>query len=223
MLAMNRLASAALVSATMTLSACSAATDPPVNPTSDPVASTTGTPTAAPRGPAPDAGQIERMKAVADVYATAYGKVSPELKVAPALCAAPMPAKPRTLFRSESTDTWSHGQKLYYLFASDADAYKRDGGHEGTKQPDTQVLVKEAYVAEEAAYDPKEPEMVGEGSKFWRKGARASLFVMARHEGKWEFGTISPTGEIAVEGTATKSCHDCHDKKPDGLFGLKTY
>lgn len=208
-----------LVCAALAVAGCSSATEPST-PTAELVSSSTSTPSAAPSGPAPDAGQVARMKAVADVYATRYQKVEADLHVAPTLCAA-MPARgSRPLLKSESGDEWTHGKKVYYLFAANADAYKRDGGHEGTKQPDDQVLVKESYVAEEAPYDPKE-EMIGEGSKFWKKGARASLFVMARHEGKWEFGTISPSGEVAVEGTATKACHDCHDKKPDGLFGLK--
>lgn len=197
---------------------CSGATDPVTTPTADPGATST-TPATGSAGPPQDAGRVERIKAAADAYVR-YDKVAPELHVAPTLCAAPPPSKPQFLTRSDSADTWSHGKKLYYLFASDAEAYRRDGGREGTKQPDGQVLVKESYVAEESAFDAKE-EMVGEGAKFWKKGARASLFVMTRHEGKWEFGTVSPTGEIAVDGTATAGCHDCHDKKPDGLFGLK--
>jgi hypothetical protein len=201
-------------------SACSAAIEPDTTPTASPDTTSSATPTATSSGPPPDAGQVERIKGAAAAYVR-YEKVVPELHVAPTLCAAKLPQAPRTLFRSEATDTWSHGKKLYYLFASDAAAYKRDGGREGTKQPDSQVLVKESYVAEESAYDPGEPEMVGEGAKFWKKGARASLFVMLRHQGKWEFGTVSPAGEVAVEGTATAGCHDCHDRKPDGLFGLK--
>lgn len=221
MLAMNRsLWSALLSCSAIAMAACGGATDEPVSPSADAVASSTGAPMPATSGPAPDAGQIERVKAVADVYATRYQKIAPTLHVAPALCAAKPPSAPRPLMHSVSEDPWTHGKKLYYLFASNPDAYKRDGGREGTTQPADQVLVKESYVAVESTFDPAE-EMVGDGDKFWKKGARASLFVMARHEGHWEFGTVSPTGEIAVEGTATKACHDCHDSKPDGLFGPK--
>lgn len=197
---------------------CSGATDPVTTPTGDPGTTSTG-PATGSAGPPPDAGRVARIEAAADAYVR-YEKVAPDLHIAPTLCAAPRPSKPQFLTRSASADDWSHGKKLYYLFASDADAYRRDGGNPGTKQPDHQVIVKEAYVAEEAPFDANE-EMVGEGAKFWKKGARASLFVMTRHEGKWEFGTVSPTGEIAVDGTATAGCHDCHDKKPDGLFGLR--
>ncbi|MFO0611370.1 MAG: hypothetical protein U0414_02195 [Polyangiaceae bacterium] len=221
MRAMRRSGWSVLAVACVLTAACSAATDPVAAPTGEPIASTTPGPSSGgTAGPAPDAAQVERMKGVGNAYAR-YTKVVPDLHVAPALCAAPIAPKSNPLLHSSSTDPWTHGKKLYYLFAADAEAYKRDGGREGTKQPDNQVIVKESYVAEEAAYDPNEPEMVGEGAKFWRKGARASLFIMARHEGKWEFGTISPTGQIAVEGTATRACHDCHDSKPDGLFGLK--
>jgi hypothetical protein len=207
--------------------ACASSSDPPKTVDAEALVVTSTAATSASAGPPPDPARVARMKAIASAY-TSYSKVVPELQVAPALCKAPIPPKPpSTLFHSASSDEWTHGKKLYYLFASDAEAYTRDGGHEGTKQPDNQVLVKEAYVAEASEWDPKDPEMIGEGSKFWKKGARASLFVMARNasgdarEGKWEFGTVAPNGDVAVEGTATAACHDCHDRKPDGLFGLK--
>jgi hypothetical protein len=169
----------------------------------------------------PDHGQGDRLRAISKTYAH-FTKVTPDPHVAPALCAAPKPSAPNPLRMSESTDAWTHGRKVYYLYATHGDTYVHDAGHDGgAVQPDDQVLVKESFVAEETTYeDAQHGASVGIGDKIYKPGARGALFVMAKHEGAWEFGTVSPTGEVAVEGPATASCHSCHDAKPDKLFGL---
>jgi hypothetical protein len=169
-----------------------------------------------------DKEQAESLKAIASTYATRFKKVNPWLHVAPALCAAPFPAKVSTLRMSASNDASTHGKKVFYLYAADDAAYAKDGGHKGTSQPANQVLVKESWVAQPADdAAASHDDVASADGKTYRAGERGSLFVMARHGDSWRFGLVAPDGTTTTEGPATKSCHGCHDGQPDGLFGLK--
>ncbi len=84
------------------------------------------------------AGFHEALLKIAAEYKT-WGRVDDETRWAPWLCRAPMPSRVRF---SESEDEDSHGQKLYYLFARDRDAYMQVAGNEPAVG---QVVVKESW------------------------------------------------------------------------------
>jgi len=197
----------------------------PARPESPPPTEATGS-LPGPATPAVDAEQAAALKAIATTYASHFQKVSPWLNVAPTLCAA-LPHPP-TMELSQSGDASPHGKKLYFLYASHADVYVKDGGRPGTSQPADQVIVKESWKAVsadagDAGHDPSggSSDVVDTDGKHYRAGERGSLFVMARHGDGWRFGLVAPDGTPTTEGPATQSCHGCHDAKPDGLFGLK--
>lgn len=79
-----------------------------------------------------------------------YGRVDDETRWAPFLCRMPMPSLARF---SKSDDDETHGQKLYYLFARDRQAYI--DVQESHNKPG-QVIVKESWhpVESERVYSP---------------------------------------------------------------------
>jgi hypothetical protein len=136
-----------------------------------------------------------------------YSQVYTGPKVAPTLCASPMP-QPN---RSTSRDADTHGMKLYYLFAKDYAAYRR--AKHGA-QPVGQVIVKEAWFPRAGA-DPKSRDT----------GEKGPLFIMVKtgepdsDEG-WIYATTAPDGKSVTSWGRLASCMECHrDAKHDRLFG----
>jgi hypothetical protein len=181
-------------------------------------------------GVPPARGPLEaRALAIAAEY-TAWGRVDDELRWAPFLCRAPMPAVARM---SESTDGQTHGQKLYSVFVKDRAQYPK-GAAAG------QVVVKESWSAEPVTgvqYPPLPSEPKGGGDNFYpyakkgdtvyRAAARAGLFIMFKvdvptsdtDEG-WVYATVAPGGQVTGAGRM-QSCMGCHVTATYGrLFGV---
>ena len=80
-----------------------------------------------------------RLLEIAKNYRS-YGRVDDETRWAPWLCRMPMPSLARV---SRSEDDATHGEKLYFLFARQRDAYLRVGSGQAAKPG--QVIVKESW------------------------------------------------------------------------------
>ena len=172
----------------------------------------------------------------------AWGRVDDPMRLAPYDCRMPPPAHVRF---SDSTDTDTHGQKLYSLFARDAKAYV---GLTAKGAAVGQVVVKESWSAEEMK-DMKagttdwtkvaRTEEVGpggthfypyatRGDKVFKASKPAGLFVMMKLDPKtpgtdegWVYGTVSADGQTVTAAGKVESCMKCHqDAKHDRLFGL---
>jgi hypothetical protein len=176
----------------------------------------------------------ETARQIADTYLS-WGRVDDELRWAPSLCRLPMPGVPRP---SQSSDSSTHGQKLYSVFAKNRMAYPA-GPQTG------QVVVKQSWLAEQVdggRYDPTHyhpdggwstadhyyPYALGDGGVF-RPGDFAGLYIMWRvdpptpdtDEG-WVYATILPSGEVTSAGRVS-SCMGCHEVAThERLFGVPT-
>src|SRR6185312_2579872 len=160
---------------------------------------------------------VETARQIADTYLS-WGRVDDELRWAPSLCRLPMPAVPRP---SQSSDSSTHGQKLYSVFAKNRMAYP-DGPQTG------QVVVKQSWLAEKVdggRYDPAHdrpdggwstadhyyPYALGDGGVF-APGDFAGLYIMWRVDSPapdtdegWVYATILPSGEVTSAGRVS-SC-----------------
>lgn len=88
-------------------------------------------------------------KALLDVAAQyeSYGRVDDEGRFAPWLCRMPNPSVARL---SDSKDADTHGQKIYFLFAKNHDAYYAlNKQSPADESPVGQVIVKESWVPKE--------------------------------------------------------------------------
>lgn len=125
----------------------SAAAETPINPT----------PAPAPSDDAPAENNPEFHKILLDIGATyqTWGRVDDESRWAPFLCRMPLPSRVKM---SDSGDEDTHGQKLYYLFAKDRDAYWATNPEKFPDAPKTtigQTIVKQSW----------HPEMVSSPEK----------------------------------------------------------
>jgi hypothetical protein len=175
-----------------------------------------------------------------------WHRVSDQANWAPSKCRAPYPEGAQV---SQSTDDATHGQKLYFLFAKDAEAYTRlaaardDKGLVKLGIPPVaagQVLVKESWTYKEVdrASVPRlpdsgqpghrafPPEYAFAGEKAYRTDARAGLFVMLKLDPTtpgtdegWVYATVSPRNTVTSIGKVA-SCMECHVKNTvDRQFG----
>jgi len=182
----------------------------------------------------------KRMLEIAAGYRS-LSRVTSEPKLAPQLCEASglRPAGPQ-LSRSEDDDT--HGRKLYYLFASDKNAYTNDPKK---PQPVGQILVKESWTAETPAALPKDsvetvkhvgvPDLnkpgrtvtvqervsrvLVRGGKVYHTGKPGELFIMYKAEPQtrgtdqgWVYGTVSADGKTVGLAGRIATCMGCHSK-----------
>jgi hypothetical protein len=152
--------------------------------------------------------------------AATYSKWEPadkDMRVAPAPCAAFPGINPEALWgsrTSKSTDTKTHGRKLYLLYPKDASAYNPLKA----TQPVGQVLVKESWV-------PLKHEGDNEKDKRLESG---DLFVMFKLDPQtpgtdqgWVYGTVSADGKSVTSSGRVASCMKCHeDTRHDRMFGL---
>ncbi|HEU4338789.1 MAG TPA: cytochrome P460 family protein [Planctomycetota bacterium] len=134
----------------------------------------------------------------------------------PTDCRAPI----AELDRSRSGDDVTHGRKLYYLYARDHDAYNHGRVQ---PQPDGQVIVKEAWepveVRKGESYQIEFAES-GKAHRYFKTGARSSLFIMLKLEGKWVYATVNGDGKTVTSSGQIESCLGCHRTAPhDSLFG----
>jgi hypothetical protein len=165
----------------------------------------------------------DQLRDVAKGYAK-FGRVDPTGRWAPTYCRAPRPAPSI----SASKDATTHGQKLYFLFVKQREAYLQL-----SDKPNAvgQVLVKESWAPEEVKDEktPSEFESVaGKDGKLFRPGKKNELFIMLKLDPKtpdtdegWVYGTVTPDGKTVTSAGRVESCMSCHkDTKHDRLFGL---
>ena len=154
-------------------------------------------PTAEPAPPEPGRDFEDDLRHVSTVY-KAWGPFDGFLRTAVVYCAAPGKGPVRY---SQSTDSETHGNKLYYVYAKLRDSYSPDP--KGKTQIG-QVLVKETWLPEETKQVEK--SNAGKALKIHTPGKPAGLFIMMKLDPKtpdtdegWVYGTVS------VEGTVTSS------------------
>jgi hypothetical protein len=190
----------------------------------------------------------ERLLEIAATYES-FGRVSATAHWAPAMCRAPTPPTPEVAF-SRSTDSETHGRKLYSLFARERSP---SGSYivEGQANSPGQVIVKESWVPEEVSDDGKPLEPVHRKVKvrqghslvekddsflpYVRKEGRlyhakekGPLFVMFKMDPQtpgtdagWVYGTVTADGQHVTSAGRVESCMKCHQEAPhDRLFGL---
>lgn len=174
-----------------------------------------------------------------------YELIDGKPRWAPAPCAAAgfseaMPDKSKPSF-SASSDSGTHGRKLYVLFAKQIWSGPVEPGRSYTssytampkgKAPVGQVIVKQSWQPEEVpAADAKGAELLNfavKAGKLYRRGLPADLFVMYKlergtpgtHDG-WVYGVVTPDGKTVKEAGRLANCMGCHQDAPhDKLFGL---
>lgn len=157
----------------------------------------------------PVAPNPEPILAAAQEYRT-YRRVHDWLNWAPTRCMAPPAAPPKL---SASRDPETHGRKLYHLYARHFDAYRTSAD---MVQPVGQVIVKEAWVP--AATSTATHRVAGD---------KGPLFVMMKTgepetDAGWIYATLTPDGKTITASGKLDSCMECHQSKPDRLFGVKS-
>jgi hypothetical protein len=201
--------------------------------------------------PSADAGRPDRrfvpaVRAAANGY-QAWGRVDEKPNIAPFLCRAPAGddfGVPSQVRRSRAR-TGAHGEKLYYLWASERDAYlmlDRDAealpvGFTVVKQSfSARPLVGDPPVAARPGlFAPDDPavELAPISWMTTRDGRRlqvdqpADLYVMIKvgagrgTDDGWIYGTVSPDGDVTSAGRV-ESCMRCHESaRHERLFGLR--
>jgi hypothetical protein len=179
-----------------------------------------------------------------------YERSGPVPRWAPQLCAGTIPAVPGL---SRSNDVATHGRKMYWLFVKEKpEGFLISGSYtvEGKPNPVGQVVVKEAWIPEEAADDGRRLEVVSsttevrdgdrryvnndyipyarDGGKLYHAKEKAGLFVMfkvdpgtAGTDEGWVYGTVTADGKKVTSAGRVESCMGCHRQAPhDRLFGL---
>ncbi len=167
----------------------------------------------------------DRLREVARNYRS-FRRVDDVARWAPLMCLPPPPGMTQM---SESRDEKTHGRKLYFLFARDAEAYI-SGLHKPS--PVGQAIVKEAWVPEEVkdpakpgAFDRTKP-FAGSGGKFYCAVQQADLFVMIKLDPAtpgtdqgWIYGTLRADGKTVTSAGRVASCMKCHQRREQRLFG----
>lgn len=180
-----------------------------------------------------------RLLELARTYKS-FGVVDDELRSANVLCMAYAIKSPWRF--SASKDQYSHGQKLYLLYANqtkDKTYIRQDDQY-----PPGFAVVKEAWIPEEdRGQADKDKENRGRAEKFtftirydavMRDGKRYyasrkfGLFIMYKTDtgtpdtdDGWVYGTVTPDGEEVMSAGRVENCMECHRRAPhDRLFGL---
>ena len=164
-----------------------------------------------------------------------WGRVDEQPRQAPTDCAPPTgsPEGRASRVRVSAAEDGPHGAKLYFLYASDRDAYLNHRAGVGFK------IVKEAFQAVPATAAPHAARpsadyvrapppirTVDVDGKPMTTGAPTGLFVMAKvgtpdSDAGWIYGTTAPDGTVTSAGRVT-SCMGCHEDAPsDRLFGVR--
>jgi hypothetical protein len=163
---------------------------------------------------------VTLVRRVAENYPQ-WGRVDDTFRFAALDCSAPMEPKARL---SESTDPQTHGAKLYFLYALDAESY---GSHRSLIQAKlsgvTQAIVKESFAAERT---DKRGDAQRDGIAYARGEAR-DLFIMLRPKKRvgatdegWIYATVAADRRTVTSAGVVDSCAGCHREAPHGrLFG----
>jgi hypothetical protein len=176
-----------------------------------------------------------RLLEIANSYKN-YRQFNDVLYVAPALCAPGFTGDYMTPIPgfSTSTDSRTHGRKLYWLFIKEVPAHSEPGNYviAGKPNPVGQVLVKEAWVAEEVKDNESTKEnrrgLALKDGRFYRPAEKAALFIMYKLDPRtpgtdegWVYGTVSADGKTVTSAGRVQSCMNCHQDAPhDRLFGV---
>ena len=167
----------------------------------------------------------------------AWTRVSDEVNWAPADCRPPPPAGVQ---RSTSADGTTHGRKLYYLFAKNADCYRELSASQPFNPVANvmwndadcgQALVKVSWIPVEVRPSevPKSGDQLSEGRTIpinyvierghaYRTGEQSDLFIMYKLDPAtpgtdrgWVYGTVSPYSRNVTAAGRVQSCMRCHD------------
>jgi len=164
-----------------------------------------------------------------------WPRVTDTVQVAPELCVF-TPPEP-LIFTSDSDDAFTHGRKLYYLFARDVDAYLSVGRASSeisllsvVAAPKEQVIVKESWHPKAVAESAEGREDAVLLDNQWVvPGEQNALFMMLKvgdrdTEGTdqgWIYATTTPDGATVTGIGLIESCMGCHENAPyDRQFGL---
>lgn len=169
---------------------------------------------------------VPLIRAAAAEY-LGFVRVTGDVQTAPTDCRLP----PKAVLRSAAEK--EHGEKLYLLFARQADGVEYV--KKGEPAAAGQTLVKESWQsvpgkqmgATEASQRHGRLELV-DGEHVAHAGASAGLFVMHKLAAEtpgtdqgWVYGTVDPSGAVTSAG-AVASCMRCHqDATEDRRFGLR--
>jgi hypothetical protein len=194
----------------------------------------------------PDRRFIPAVRAAATGY-QAWGRVDEKPNIAPFLCRAPSGDDfgVASQVRQSRARTGAHGEKLYYLWASERDAYlmlHRDA----EALPVGFTVVKQSFsarplvgdppvVSRPGPFEPQDPSgtlapiawMTAKDGRRLQIDQPADLYVMVKvgagpgTDAGWIYGTVSPDGEVTSAGRV-KSCMRCHESaRYERLFGLR--
>jgi hypothetical protein len=162
----------------------------------------------------------------------AWGRVDDEFRWAPWLCRMPNPSHARM---SAAPDAAGHGQKAYYIFAKEREAYVAAGS---TAQPTGQVLVKQSWKTEVCEAPKREHRESDAGGTFsstltkegttYRASTFAGLFLMIKRgkatadtDAGWVYATLASDLKTVTAAGRIASCIGCHEKaENDRVFGV---
>lgn len=217
-------------------------TPPPAAPEKAPESPKLAAPDLAKSTDPKDAKALEKLLlAIAAEYAK-YARVSDHANWAPERCDIPAPAGVQS---SASTQEKTHGKKLYFLYAADAEAYDHVGwwsrrdveaphAPKPLDNPVGMIVVKEAFKPAEVKKDEKIPDpprtndvrqplmhpnyTVLDG-KTYKTGDPAGLFIMVKldrkHAGTDDGWVYATTSPDAKTITASGSIASCVDCHKD--------
>jgi hypothetical protein len=191
----------------------------------------------------------DRLLEIAATYEE-YGRLDPDLRFAPKLCADAGRTGGSRASISSSQDATTHGRKLYWLFVRNSYGFGSYVSKSGPN-PVGQVIVKEAWTAEDEEDRAKADThvirtgkvrrqeqlvenmdvfipYVRQGDHVYRAGRKAALFIMYKTDPRnpdtdegWVYGTVTPDGKQVTSAGKVESCMSCHRNAPhDRLFGL---
>jgi len=167
-----------------------------------------------------------------------WGRVDERARPAPTDCSPPTALEGQPAHARISTaDDAPHGKKLYFLWASDRNAYAALGnrdipvGFSIVKQSfSTKTLAKKPETKKsDASYGlgaPAPIDWIEVDGKILAADKPKDLFVMTKvgdrdgADGGWIYGTVAPDGTVTSAGKVA-SCMKCHDTVAhERLFGL---
>jgi len=191
----------------------------------------------------------ERLREIAREY-EAYGPADRVLRWAYVYCWSPttkMENESGQLRFSESSDSTTHGRKLFVVYARHVwDSPRSSNLVRGSyitfpleSSPVGQAIVKESWIPEEiedplhspaseqSGKGPHTQVVERDGQKF-RAAHKGKLFMMYKldpatpgTDNGWVYGVVSADGKQVLSAGRIESCMKCHVDAPhDRLFGL---
>jgi hypothetical protein len=166
------------------------------------------------------------------------------------LCRMPIPGVDYEIAQARfsfSKDPATHGDKLFYLYAQDRDAYL--ASPLGVN-PVGQFVVKESWIPVEVKPNSKAEAMetravnssastvddirtparnplAQKDGKTYRADRVSGLFILAKLDPKtpdtdngWIYGTVTPDRKSVTSAGRVGYCMRCHESKPDRLYGI---